>query len=126
MVREGVGLREAIALLNAPVTSEECKAIERRGSFKKLIWAARLRYWAELGSDPERTKSSTIGQLQLLAQKLMDEGEYEKAAEVLFKIAKAEGWVGSESTVNVFQGLTAKEFTELRERLKQQASQPVN
>lgn len=122
MVREGVSLRQAATVLGVAITTQELDNIERRKSFKQMLWAARHRFWQELGSDPERTKASTIGQLQLLAQKLTDDGEYDKAAEVLFKIAKAEGWVGSESTVNVFAGLSAKEFSELRERLKQ--SQP--
>lgn len=54
-----------------------------------------------------------------LSQKLEDEGEHDKAAEVLFKIAKMTGWVGPESTVSVFGELSQRDLDAIRTKLKQ-------
>lgn len=121
IVRDGVSLRQAATILQLPLTTQDCRNIERRKSYQKLLWAARHRYYAEIASDPQRTKVATIGNLQLLAQRLMDEGQYEKTAEVLFKLAKMEGWVGPESNVNVFGSLSHKDLQNIREELKKEA-----
>jgi len=60
-----------------------------------------------------------IGQLQVQADNLEASGEYDKAAEVLFKIAKVKNYLGDEQTVNVFAGLTAKDFDAIRKRLSE-------
>ena len=124
MVRESISLRQAVSHLGLEVTSDQCEAVERRKSWKKIVWDARHKYWDSLGGDPALNKNSVIGQLLLLAQQLREEGELDKSAEVLFKLSKLAGWVGPEQVVNAFGGLNAKEFEELRARVKQQTEQP--
>ena len=70
-----------------------------------------------IANDPTRTKSVVLGQLVVLADKLTREGEYDKAAGVLEKLAKLEGWQGADSNVNIFAGLTAKDIAEARARI---------
>jgi len=117
MVRESRSLKEVISLLGIPLTTDECETIGRRKSFRDLLRAARTRLHNEIGSDPSRNKEALIGQLQLQADNLEAAGEYDKAAEVLFKIAKVKNYLGDEQTVNVFAGLTAKDFDAIRKRL---------
>jgi hypothetical protein len=119
MVAEGISLKEAISQLQVPLTTDECQTIQRRKSFRDLLRAARTRLHNEIGSDPSRNKEALIGQLQLQADNLEASGEYDKAAEVLFKIAKVKNYLGDEQTVNVFAGLTAKDFDAIRKRLSE-------
>lgn len=121
MVRSGISLKEAITELGIPMTSIECANILRRRSFQKLLWQARHRFNQELASDPLRSKQSTIGQFQILAQKLIEEGSYDKAAEVLFKLARLENWIGIEGQINVFAGLSQRDIDEMRAKLAEEA-----
>lgn len=119
IVRESKSLKEAVTQLGIPLTTSECENLARRASFQRLIRAARNRYRAEVASDPGRNKQSTIGLFQILVEKLVEEGELDKAAEVLFKLAKVENWVGDGGTVNVFAGLTQKDLDEMRAKIKE-------
>lgn len=118
MVYEGISLKEAVTQLNIALTSEECVNIARRASFKTLIRQIRNRLQTEIGSDPTRTKDTVVGQLQLLADQLEKQGDADKAAEVLFKIAKIRNWIGPEGTVNIFGDLTAKDYEKLRAEIQ--------
>lgn len=122
MVRQGISLRQAASLAGIVLTEKDCENLERRKSFNRLLWETRNQYWAELSRDPNYSKDSAIGQLITLAQKLTEDGSYDKAAEVVFKAAKIQGWTGNETQVNVFGQLTAKEFSELREKIKAAAT----
>lgn len=118
MVRNGVTLRIATQQLNVPVSSIDCENIQRRKSFQKSLREARNRYNLEIGADPGLTKAATIGRLSILAAKLEAEEAFDKAAEVLFKLSKLAGWLAPDASVNVFQGLTAKEYDEVRKKLQ--------
>lgn len=124
MVRNGVTLRIATQQLNVPVSQSDCENIQRRRSFQKALRDARNRYNLEVGADPGLTKASTIGRLSILAQRLQDEESFDKAAEVLFKLAKLAGWLAPDASVNVFQGLTAKEYDEVRKKLQDASGRP--
>jgi hypothetical protein len=52
----------------------------------------------------------------------MEQGEYSQVIEGVLKVAKLEGWIGSESTVNVFGGLSQLEMDGLRESLLKEVS----
>lgn len=120
MVREEKSLRQAAMELDLPLTTEECANIERRKTFQKALWAARHKFYKDLSSDPERNKNSVLGQLVFLAQKLIEEREYDKAAEVLFKLAKVEGHVGGENNINIFGNLTPQDIEAERKRIEGQ------
>lgn len=117
MVRNGSTLREAATQLQVPITSADCENIQRRKGFQKLLRDARNQYHAEVGADPGLTRNATVGRLSILAEALAGAGELDKAAEVLFKMAKLAGWMQADSTVNVFGGLTSKDYEEVRKRL---------
>lgn len=117
MARSGCSLRQAAMEMGKAVTSEECDIILRRSSFNKLLWEARHRYFNDLASNPSFKKDTAIGKLLSLAQKLEDSEEFDKAAEVMFKVGKMAGWVGVEGQVNVFGELTQKDLDRIREDL---------
>lgn len=119
MVRQGISLRQAAADLGQVLSPEEAEDAFRRRSFSRLLWAARNRYFVEIAEDPERTKAAKVGQLEILAKKLDDQGDFDKSAEVIFKIAKIEGWLTPDSTVNVYGSLTAKELADVRKAVQE-------
>jgi len=124
MVRTGCSLKQAATELAIPVTNEECNLVLRRASFVRLLWSTRHQYFAELASDPNFKKDTLVGKFLSLAQKLEEEGQHDKAAEVLFKAAKAMGWVGPESTVSVFGELSQRDLDSIRDKIKKGEIQP--
>ena len=118
MVRHGMSLRQAASEIGVPLTTEEAEAIGRRQGFQRVLWLARNRYYQEVASDPGRTKNAALGLLYVLAQKLIEGGEFDKAADVIFKMLRAEGHVGPEQQVSVIAGLSANELEAVRKKLE--------
>lgn len=118
MVREDKTLYAAVMELNIPLTSREAENLSKTKTFQRVLWQERNKYQKEIANDPERNKNSIVGQMVILAQKLTEEGKYDKAAEVLFKLARIEGHVGGESQVTVVAGLTQEEINKAKEQLK--------
>lgn len=119
IVREAVGLKDAVTQLSIPLTTQDCQNISRRKSFQTALRTAKIRFQAEVANAPGRNKTSTIGHLQILAEKLELEGAHDKAAEVLFKISKLENWVGEGGVVNVFGGLSQKDIDLLKKQVEE-------
>ena len=122
MARTGMSLQEAIGELDVDITSQECDALIRRKSFNRLLWEARHRYFNDLGQNPNLKKDTIIGKLVFLAQRLEDQGDYDKAAEAILKAAKVAGFVGPESTVSVFGELSQADLDGIRKKLEEGAS----
>lgn len=117
MAREGISLREAATRLKAPITSEQAASTFRLRGFQKLLRSERNRFFLEIGQDAAWSKRTAIGQMLYLVSRLIDEGQHDKALEGLLKVARTEGWLGAESNVNVFAGLSDKELSELKNRV---------
>ena len=120
MVREGKTLFQAVVALEIPsITSYECGNIERTKAFDEVLWSERHRYHKELASDPNLSKKTLVGELMVCIKHLMDDGEWAKAAEAILKLARVEGYLNDKQEVNVFAGLTAKDFAELERTLSE-------
>ena len=118
MAREGKGLKEVLTDLGIPLTSAECALVMRRKSFQSLLRTSRNRLAQETASDPGHNKVSLVGKLLILADKLILEGQFDKASEVLFKIGRLENWVGEGGQVNIFGSLTQKDIDEMKAKLE--------
>lgn len=118
MARKGIDLRDAVAELDLLVDGEKIKTIERRKSFDRLVWEARHRYYNDLATNPNFKKDTIIGRFLAQAQRLEAQGDYDKAAEVLFKAAKAAGFVGVEGQVNIFGELSQADLDEIRKKVE--------
>ena len=66
-----------------------------------------------------RTKEAVLGRQEFLIQKLIESGDYDKAAQANVKLAQMEGWTGADSQVTIFAGLTAKDIEEAKKRLQE-------
>lgn len=122
MAREGLTLRVAATRLQLALSSEEAANLFRTKGFQKLLQTERYRFFREIAADPEWSKRTAIGQMLYANQRLMEQGEYSQVIEGVLKVAKLEGWIGSESTVNVFGGLSQLEMDGLRESLLKEVS----
>ena len=125
MVQKGHNLRQAALELEIPLTSADAEKIQRRKSFQSVIWTERQRFFQEIGRDPMRTKEAVLGRQEFLIQKLIESGDYDKAAQANVKLAQMEGWTGADSQVNIFAGLTAKDIEEAKKFLNEQAKGPT-
>src|SRR5437764_15433965 len=99
MARTGCSLSQAVTQMGMVRSIEECNILLRRATFQRVLWEARHRFFSELGSNPNYKKETAIGKMLSLAEKLEGEGKFDSAAEVVFKVAKMNGWTGTESTV---------------------------
>lgn len=117
MARSGCSLAQAATEMGVSISLDQVNAILRRPTFQRLFWEARHRYFSELGGDLNFKKDTAIGKMLDLSRKLEECGEFDKASEVLFKISKMTGWVGPESTVNVFGELSDSDLRAIRERV---------
>lgn len=122
MVSGGASFLQAAVELGIPVDPDEADATSRRKEFQSILRSERNKYLQGVANDPTLTKSVVVGFLYTLAVKLEREGEHDKAAGVLEKLAKLAGWQGAESNVNVFAGLTAKDIAEARSRIAAELS----
>jgi hypothetical protein len=121
IAREGLTLAEALTRLEQPVTREAAAKLFKTKQFQALLRAERLRFYAEVGRNPEWSRKTAIGQLLVCIQELMAAGEYDKAAEVILKATKVEGWLGNETAITVFNGLSQQQLEQIRSRLKPNA-----
>lgn len=115
---------QAATKLELGLTTAEAEAAFKNPLFQKLLRAERIKQDNEIADDPNRGKSTTIGRILRLADKMEHAKQFDKAATALVNLAKIEGHLGPESTVNIFGSLNAKDIQEMKEKLrKEQAEQ---
>lgn len=117
MVREGLQFREAVLELHLALTPQECDAVKNRAEFQNILRDEKLQYQTGIGDNPLRSKAAALGLMHIAIEKLMEAGEYDKAISGIEKLSKLEGWIGNESTINVFAGLSARDIEAAKERL---------
>ena len=125
MIREKLNFVQAAQREGLPLTNEECDKYAKRKEFQRALRSARNRYYAELANDPTRTKNVLLGQMMYALQELMHAGEYKDAVDAALKLARVEGFIGPEQEVNVFGGLSAKEFETVRELIQKRAKELI-
>jgi hypothetical protein len=117
MARTSCSLKQAALEVGHPLDPDEADKVSRRRDFQEILRVEKNKYYQAVAGDPSRTKSVLIGQMWVAADRLMSEGEFEKAAGILDKIAKVEGWAGNEGNINIFSGLTARDIEEAKQRI---------
>lgn len=120
MVRNSISFKAAALEVGHPLEPDEADKTSRRRDFQEILRGERNKYYTKVANEPTRTKSVAIGKMEVLIDKLMVDGEYDKAATAIEKLAKLEGWVGGDSNVNIFAGLNARDIAEARERIQSQ------
>ena len=118
MVREGKSFKEAVTDLGIALNTQDCVNIAKRMSFQTLLRRAKSQYHIEVGTDPALSKDKVVGQLQILADRLVEKGEDDKAAQVLERLAKLRNWIGDSGSINIFSGLSQRDIDEMKEKLE--------
>lgn len=119
MVREDRDMFQAATDLELGLNGEDCKRLAKNKAFQRALRSARMQLFNELADDPKRGKNTLIGQAIFSIERLLDVGQYDKALAGILTLAKIEGFVGADSNVNVFAGLSTKDLQELKTKLKQ-------
>lgn len=96
MVRKDFTLRQAAQQLGVEITPQGADNIAGRIRFQDALEEARLRFYAEVGSNPRLNKDALIGKVYLLSERLANDREDAKATEALFRLAKIQGWIAGE------------------------------
>jgi hypothetical protein len=117
MVRNNTSLKQSALDLSIQLDPDEVVLIERRKEFQDILRDEKSKYYAAVANDPARTKSTAMGMMWVNAERLMAEGESERASTVLEKLAKVAGWTSPESNVNVFADLSARDIAEARAKI---------
>jgi len=117
MLDEHVLFEQACQLLCINLKPEEAVSHPRRQAFKKLLAQKQRRYVEDLAGPANHTKTVLVGRMLDAVQRLLDAGKVSDAAEVLFKVAKVEGWASGEGTTNVFGNLSGEQISAMREEV---------
>ena len=118
MASTGQSLQQVVTQLGIEATTEECQSLIKRPFFLKLLIEERHRWYNSIGGSINLSKETSIGRMISLAQKLEDDGEYDAAADVIFKAAKISGFVGPESTVSVFGDLSQADLDAIKKSVE--------
>lgn len=78
MVKYDLSLRQAAAELGQDISVEEAEALKDRKLFKEALESARLRHFADIGSDYKLNRDAVVGQIFKLAQRLASERQSRK------------------------------------------------
>jgi hypothetical protein len=118
LVREGKTLPQVVLQLDLPILLQEAEAHFHTDLFQKLFRLEVAKFARELADDPKlHNKRVVVGKLIRAADALIAKGVEDKAAEILHKICKVEGWDKSSDVTNVFGGLSQKELDAIKQKL---------
>ena len=119
VVREGKNILLVVDELGIDgLTSREVEEIYKSNTFQAILRNERLRYAAEYAKDPALSKDAAVGMMLQAIDKLMAEGEWDKALEGINKLSKLTGWLGADNSVTVFADLKQRDYEELKKQIE--------
>lgn len=114
MVREGKTMFQYSNEKDLGLTPKECENVLRTQHFMEILRVRRNVYYKELANDPSLSRSAVKGKLVFVLDRMIEAGQWDKAANCAMQLAKLEGWTSDGTNVNVFQDLTQKDIEKLR------------
>lgn len=123
MIREAKSFATVVDELEIPgLRPQDLDRLQKSEAFQAALRSERHKYANEVANDPKLGKSTAVGMMMLAIERLMGEGEWDKALEGLQKLAKLTGWTGPDNQVTVFADLKGKEIEELKRQIGQRTS----
>jgi hypothetical protein len=120
MVEHDRDIWQSATELELGLTSNECLNLSKNKIFQQILRSERTKLYNDLARDPQRSKDTLVGKALFAIEKLLEQQAYDKALNGILNLAKIEGYVGADTNVNVFSGLSTKDMESLKNRLKQQ------
>lgn len=124
MLEERIPFLDAATILGvAPAAGEPpCDAkwagdCQRRKSWRDVYARVARQFYEAKASDSNHSKKILVGRMLSASEALRQMGKPKEEVEALAQVAKTEGWVGSETTVNLFSELSGADFARLRASL---------
>jgi hypothetical protein len=108
------------------LTQRDCENITRTKAWQDVMRAERNKFFKELANDPSRSRNVAVGQLLFAVQRLLEAEQFDKAVAALAQLFKVEGWANDQTSVNIFNDLSAKNLDDLRKKLGKQPKELVN
>ena len=116
MLVERLDFLQACLVEGIPMSPADALKHQRRRSWRDA-WEQQSRaYYEDKSSISAHSKSILKGKMLDNSERLTQAGKFKEAAEVLFQLAKVEGWVGAETSINFWDSLTGADITKLREK----------
>jgi hypothetical protein len=116
-VREDKSLFQCSNELDLGLTVKELESLQRDKDFAAVLRTERWRFYKEIAADPNRSKTSAIGSLLFLADRLIAKGAEDKGAKILLDVCKLEGWLSDSTEVNIFGDVSQADINKLKERV---------
>lgn len=126
IVREGLTLFAFTNREDLGLTVRECENILRTKLFQETLRTRRNIYYREIANDSSYSRNAAKGQMMVAITKMMENGQYDKAAAAIMQLAKLEGWTTDGTNVNIFQDLSQADIVKLRAKMQKQPSSSVN
>src|SRR5438128_2091630 len=117
MAQNNMSFKQAVNELGLGWEPHECELISKRKEFKQVLRTEKNTLYGDVANMPGRTKSTAVGMLLVSLENLLEQGEFDKVISGVEKLARLEGWLGADSNINVFAGLTSRDIAEQKQKL---------
>lgn len=124
MIREGKSLFNYTNEANLGLTARECENILRTKKFQEILRTRRNLFYKEVANDASLSRAAVKGQLVFAISKMLENGQFDKAANAIMQLAKLEGWTSDGTNVNVFNDLSQADLVKLREKFNGKPVRP--
>lgn len=121
MVREDRDCWQAATDMELGLTTHECASLLKNKAFQRILRSERTKLYNELANDPARGKDTLVGQAMFSIEKLLESEQWDKALTGILSLAKIQGFVGADTNVNLFTGLSTRDLESLKTKLKEKA-----
>lgn len=113
-------LKQAAVEIGVEISIDESDVILRSREFQEVLEAETVRYRNHFSETPGYSKTTAIGMMHVAIENLAKEGEWDKVVMSVEKLAKLEGWIGLDSNVNIFAGITTKDIEAQKKKILEQ------
>lgn len=120
IVRQGKTLFQYVNEANLGLTTSDCKKVAETAEFQACLRVERNKFYKELARDNSRTRGTAIGQLLYAIEQMLNKEQYDKAANAIIQLFKAEGWLNEGTQVNIIESLKGNDIDALRRKIEEQ------
>ena len=125
MIEERLDFATAASFCGENLSPEDAANHQRRDAFKAIHVKISREYYENKSTPAQHSKSRLIGEMRDITQRLLLTNRLKEAADVITQTAKIEGFIGPESTTNIFSNLTGDDLVKMREALSKKKPETI-